>query len=566
MRTRPSSLLVVYLVVAVVLTWPMALRPGELVVGGEHSDIWNSLWSLWYFVHSIFSGEWPVYTQLLGHPDGGTIAVADPVNGLFGLVALPVLGVVKAYNLLVVAHLVFSGWAAHRLAESLGQSRWGRWSSWIAGLGYMTAPVLVSAVHNGTSEALAGGWLPLAVLACLVALRRGGVRASSLAILALAVAAWASWYGGLCAFLCCLCLLALGERDQSWSQRWRRLAPVLVLAAVLVAPLALAQQSAATALDSLVGIKNAAELSMVRRTTGSADPLGWFMPGDFRSPDFRHLSRYSEDFIHCHYLGWVALIGGLLAMIEARRREGLGWLVLAGSAAAVLAMGPVLVRDGCAWLLPGDRVIPLPYLLLERLPGFSSLSLLFRLAQLSSLCLLLVAARGFALRGRRPALLVGGVLAALLIENRLLAPVSGLPDTSDARQPGPILQLAGEPAGGVMNFPVAGGRRYLFEQTAHGQPLAGGLNFPNNSASREVWQEILRIAQGSHGDSLDSAAELRRVGCAPEILYLVVHEDHGIRPDMHDRAVAILDGKVPVLAAAPGLRILQLCTASPRSR
>jgi len=568
--TRKSPLpilLLVYGGAALCLTWPVALDPMGVVAGAERSDLWNSLWSLWYFQDSVFGGSSPLSTQLLGFPSGGSLAVADPLNAVLGLALVPLLGLTASYNLLVVGHLVFSGCAAHRLTEALQPEGEHGVAAWVGGVSFAAAPVLISAVHNGTSEAIAGGWLALALLMGLRALRRPGWRRTIVASLALAAALWSSWYLGVCALLGLAALATLGEGRGGSKRRLVVLVPVLILGSLAALPLAWVQHEASTAAGNLVGIKSAVELSLVRRMTGAADPLGFFVPGDFRSPDFRVLSRYGEDFIHCTYVGWIVMLGSVLAVVRRNARAGTGWLWLAAVAGLVLALGPVLVHDGQALLLPGDRVVPLPYLALEALPGFSGLSLLFRFAMLPALALAVLAARGFSGLGKRPGLVAVFVALAVFAELRLVAPVSGLPDTSDTSLSAPLQALAQAGPGAVMNFPVAGGRGYLYEQTLHGKPITGGLNFPNNAASMRVWDAIIDTEQR---DEQAYVQEVQRAACREGIGYLVVHIDPMARPDRHDAGVRALHRRMPVLDSSPALRVHVLCPpgegTSPSSR
>ncbi len=554
-KTPRTALLLAYGLAAVLVTWPLVLDPFGSLPGAERSDLWNSLWSFWYLQHSVLEGSTPFATELLGFPAGGSLAVADPLNAVLGLALVPAVGLVAAYNLIVLGHLVFAGWAAHRLAEEITEGDEPGWSAWVAGLGFLAAPVLVSAVHNGTSEAIAAGWLPLALLAGVRALRRPSAGAGALAAVALAAALWASWYLGLCAILGLAALAAVGEGTARLRRRLTVLLPVLLVGALLALPLAWAQHHGSTAADNLVGIKGAAELALVRRMTGAADPLGFFMPGEFRSPDFARMSRYGEDFVHCAYLGWLAIIGTALAAL--RRRAGTAWLLVAAALGLVLAMGPVLVRDGQALLLPGDRAVPLPYLLLEGLPGFSGLSLLFRLAMLPSLALVVCAARGISGLGGTRARVVSVVAAvAVFAELRAVAPTHDLPALSDAAVAPALETLAEAPEAGVMNFPVVGGRRYLYEQTLHGKPITGGLNFPNNGASMRVWSAIIDTPTG---DDAAYRAEVQRAACAEGVGYLVVHIDALARPDRHDLGVRAAHHRLPVIASSPGVRVHELC-------
>jgi hypothetical protein len=537
-------------VLAVVVTWPAVPQLGRAVPGAEHTDLWNSLWSLWFVQDAVTSGTMPWHTALLGHPDGGVLLVADPINALLALPLIPLVGVAAAYALLATAHVAFSGLAAHGLAREIHGSDG---AAYVAGVAYALAPVLLSGLHNGTSECIAGGWAALAVLLLVRAQRRGGVGRVAGAGVALGVCGIASWYYGVAAGLFWLALVAL-ERTPTWKQAALRGLAVAGIALVIAAPAAWLLHQGATAPDNLVGIKDPHELDVVRRTVGAADPRGWFVPGDFRSPDFREISRYGEAFIHCHYLGWTLLVAAGIAL-RGRVRSLAPWVV-AGALGLMLAMGPVVCVDGAAWILDRRLVVGLPWFLVERLPGLSSLSLLYRLALAPSLALAVLAAGAVAHPGRaRWTPVLVGVVA---LELRLLSPVAALPETSDAQVAAPIHWLADAPKGAVMNFPVVGGRRFLYEQTVHGHPLTGGLNFPNGPSSRLVWAAMTRANE----QGLEGAAYTREVGRVAQrqgVRYLVVHEDANARPDMHDAAVSAMLRADPVPAAeGDGVRVHKL--------
>jgi hypothetical protein len=269
-------------------------------------------------------------------------------------------------------------------------------------------------------------------------------------------------------------------------------------------------------------------------------------PGDFRSPDFHELSRYGEELVHCAYLGWVPL---LAAAVSLRRRRGSAALWLATIGAVVLAMGPVLVENGGPVILAGRRAIPLPYLLVEKLPGFRSLSLLWRLAQLGALGLSVLAARAPGRSPRLAALLV----AAALAETRFASPARTLPAHTDATIAPEIVALAAEPEGAVMNYPVVGGRAYLYEQTAHGKPVTGTLNFPNNNTSRKVW----KVAIDHAADPKEAfAAEVSAAAQAEGVRYLVVHVDARAHDDdMHTDAVRAIKEAFTPIAQSAGVRV-----------
>ncbi len=505
-----------YVTLAVIVTWPVLLEPTRTYVGGVRTDATNTLWNAWFVAEALGRGQLPLHTTLLDHPDGGRLFVADPLNCLLAVPLTWGFGATAAWGVLATAHVAFAGLAAHHLGVRLG----GR--GWIAGVGYALAPIALSHLQNGSSEAVSTGWLPVAALGLLDAADHGGVRRVVTAGFGLFVCALAGWYGGVGAFVLggvalagSLWAGALG--DDGARRTSRRVAGACVLGLALTAPLAAAFTSVAVAEDGLVDIKNEADLARIRRTLGAADPRSFALPGDFRSPDFERLTANPSDRVHTTYLGFALL--GLAAWglwRDATRRAPLstGVWVAAGATAAVLAMGPVVVNDGAPLAVAG-RALPLPYALLERLPGFGSLSLLYRLATLTSLALAVVADRA-PLRG-------GWIAAACLaigLEVKLWSPVAHLPQVSTLPDLPALEALAAAPHGAVLNLPVQAGRNYLWEQTLHGKPVCGSLNSGANRAALRVMRALRALHEGE-GD-LAAAADTAR---ASGVRYAVVHRN-----------------------------------------
>ena len=442
-----------YALLAVAITFPLALHPSSKVAGAMRSDAFNALWNLWFVHDGLAAGKLPVFTTLLDFPHGGQIIVADPLNTLLGFPLVSIFGVATAYALLVLGHLTFAGVAADALGRRLGGS------GWIAGIGYQCAPIVLSHVHNGSSESISAGWLPLAVLAAVDLAEHGGTRRTVQTGVALFLCAIGGWYAGIGAFIV---VGGMVVAERAW-----RVLPGIVLALMLVLPVASAIKAVSVAEDGLVDIKNPDDLSRIRRTIGAADPRVFVMPGDFRSPNFRTLEGNPNDYVHTAYLGFV-----LLALATWKGRKPSLWLAfLAG---LILAMGPVVVVNGFPLAIHG-KALPLPYALLEKLPGFSSLSLLYRLATVSAFALAILADRA----APRWAI-------AVLAETFLLSSARDLPTISDIPDHRAITELGQMGDGAVINLPVSSGRTFLFEQTYHHKPIAGSLNAGINKAGLKV--------------------------------------------------------------------------------
>lgn len=502
-----------WLAFAIATMIPGWLRGGP-IPGSAHTDTWESLWGLWHALQVGPGGA----TTWLDWPRGGTLYLADPLHAVVLAPLTATVGPVAAWNVAVIGHVALAGAATAAWARARGADPM---AARAAGVAFACAPGLLAAIHNGTSETVGWGLVPLAAWAAAAGSSR---RATLAAIAACALAFLASPYLAVAAAIV-IAVEALAARDP------RRLV-VLAVAGALVAPWYATVIAAARAPDNLIGIKDPHELALLRRTIGSADPLGFVIPGAFRSPDFTKISRYGEDFVHCTYLG-AALIA---ANLGRARRPGAPFVW--GAIGLVLACGPVLVHDGSAVLIDGRLGVPLPYFLIERLPGWSALSLLYRLSILPALALAL----GLAGLGRRRAAIAAG---AVVLEVWLASPMAGGPSFSSPPAATALRALRDAPAGGVANWPVVGGRPYLYEATVHGHPVAGTLNFPVNEASRKTF-DALR-------DRPDPATAAKALG----VRYVVVHADPDAAPGPWDGAIATLRQAKP-LAAGGGIEVYAL--------
>ena len=136
-----------------------------------------------------------------------------------------------------------------------------------------------------------------------------------------------------------------------------------------------------------------------------------------------------------------------------------------------------------------------------------------------------------------------------------------------------------------MNYPIVGGRPYLYEQILHRKPLAGRLNFPNNHASRKAWaalqeasdttetdpqvflrQRLMKTQSGACADVESGCVHglLQRLPqegscrCQFGVRYLVLHSDDLARPDMHSGLALWASEALPTLAESSELKVLQL--------
>ncbi len=514
------------------LAWVWVQPATMSVPGGARSDVWNSLWSMWFSHHSVAQGRLPWATELLGAPFGGTVLLPDPMAGVFALFAVPALGVAGAYTALVLLRLAAAGLVVHLFAEDWlseaglepeAASRAG----WLAGIGYASAPVLLAGLQCGTTEAVSGAWPALAAWLCWRASVHGGRKAGVLAALALLGAALSSWYAAVVAFIFAGVLL-LGTPGR------RRLGPLLA-GLILVLPLAIFTHLTHSD-PTHMGTRSPEILAKIRETFGAADLLGFVWPtADANLATFSPAER-GQGYLHTTYLGCVLLLGTIVALVRGLPRARL--IGLAGGLCALLALGPVLQINGVqvlGWM---------PYALLESSPGFGGLSLLWRLGAGAALAAALLGAA--ATRGHRLAVVLG--VGLVLAEVAWVSPISAGIARSDVQPSAALTALTSAPMGAVLTVPAFRQHPDLWWQTQHQKPTTGNIN-RRRGHKAQAW---LQAARGQSLSEISTAAQ------TTGIRFLLVHKGTTMRENPNQALVRTVRAGVTPLATDETFEIYAL--------
>ncbi len=342
-----------HLLLALVATAPMAISLPHRLVGHPDVDVWNHAWGPWWFWHSLSQGQLPYATDLLMAPKGGLLWYIDPVGALLAAPLVPLIGVVAAWNLLILGNVLLASWTSRRLALAMGASPA---ASWVASAAMVCSPFLISEIHNGVSEAVGIGWPLLALLACWRALHQERLGAWLLAGLALGLAGVASYYYGLAAGIVAAGWFLL-LRPAHWPSRLLGGLLAAGLVAAMLLPVGWAIQRSLGGADPIIARavmdEQAREFLMAHN---AVDPRSFLWPGDFQSVD---LASRGEAFRHSAYLGLAALG---LALWSRRWR-----VLLAAAVVGVLALGPWLWWNGDWVTTASGARIPLPTQLLDML-------------------------------------------------------------------------------------------------------------------------------------------------------------------------------------------------------
>lgn len=491
-----------YFLLAVVVTYPAVRDFTTQVPGDLIADRDQNLWNLWWLRYAITHAENPFQTGLLYYPFGVSLyyhTLTIPL-GVIGLLPQVIFGLPAAYNTVLLAAFTLSGYGAFRLGLLLvGDTRGeGRgivrkpylmpFAAFLGGVVFAFTPYTLDAL-KGQPEVLSLQWMPFYVEAWIRAWQTGRVRHGVIAGVFMALAALSSLYYALYLVIFSAAYLLYRLFDAARGQRlktlkWSAFLITPVVALALTLPLAI----------GLVSNRGDPRLAVVAspedNLAHSADLLSFFAPPHdhpLLGGNAYERPGVAEPAIHDYLgLGYVALALSVLGAVVAWGRRGVRFWVALAVLALVLATGPQLQIGR---YLTG---IPMPFALLQALPGFDAIAKPERMVVLARLCMGLLATWGAAwvlsrlaglaglagLVGKRAAwrraLPFAAVLALLLVELPIHPRY-----VQSINIPEGFSLLASQERGGLMELPFAtqqnevAGERMLY-QTMHGQPIMSG--------------------------------------------------------------------------------------------
>ncbi len=546
--------LVATALLAVLVTWPLALDPVGQVSGHPGNDVWNHVWGYWWVADELAHGRLPLRTDLQHFPQSSRLFFIDTFGAVITLPLQWLAGPVLAMNAVVIGCFWAAGMAAwglarHVRAELFGAGADADRDALVAAVAYATSPHLVAQAYNGITETLFAAGLPLATLCVLRLFDRPTLARAAVAAGGMALCMLANWYYGLFALVGSVLLLVVFALARRERVRWAALPKALALAAVVsaaaVAPVLAGFASTLDGPDAIV--QRDPEFVWTSLITHNiTDLVSALRPGKVYSPDLKAL--HGEELLIVTYLGW-ALTGlagvGLLRM--KRWRDRLPWVAWC-AVFAVLMLGPYLYVDG-AYVTVADRRIPLPFLaLFEVVPLFERISHPFRFVMGVQLGLGVLAAVGL---GGLPRWVRGAAPLAIAVEALLLSPAPWPLPRSDGAMPEHVALLAADPEpGAVLDVPISVPNLeravYGYWQTGHGRPSPYALNEPLPGVlDRSHLARALLVAEAGRIDRLPpmlgeldlvvSGRALARLG----VRYVVLHGTM-YPPERRAQSLAIL--------------------------
>ena len=467
-----------YLALAAALTWPLAIRPRDYVVG-EYMDAVTAFYDLWWFHQAVcvlHASPWQ--SPLIDYPDGYSM-ILYPMWVPYELPTLPIIsalgvdGIPIAFNLVTLLSFAASGWAGFLLAryltrdtgaalaagvilEALPFRLWNinRWHVTCLELLALLLYFFLRVVREGKSRVIVG----LAVTASVLAYLSPNYTADMALALAL---------------LLPILLIAPGrDRDRLRQRRtWVALASAAGLAILICLPLIhrlameVAKQPIPLAQSDVTRVPFSANLLAFVTPGFNLRALGWLA----------FLLPYPDQALaRAHGIGGYELFAGYTALALAaagivwRRREAAPFVALA-LIFLVLSLGPRLHLGAhtFGFAAPYEWASGLlPWLRLDRSPA--------RHAAVSLVCMAALAGYGLAeLRRRLPrhaALLAFFAAAAIVLEfNQAPLPLARIPI------PAFVETIRTDPVfGSVLDLPYLPDiKRFAgINQIHHGKPLA----------------------------------------------------------------------------------------------
>ncbi len=336
---REGLVLSAYLLLAVILTWPLCAH-FSTEIGGDLGDHWQTLWGMWWVKKALLDlHQDPFFSRWVHWPQGMPM-VFETFDFPDCLLVLPLwsfLPPIAVFNCAELWSYVLGGYFFYQFALELTGDRL---ASFLAGALFTFAPYHFGHAL-GHMHIVALEWVPLYFWMLERSIARPERRWPLLAAVALAAASLASWYYLLfCVVLTVPYLLwrVATERELRTVSELRR---ALLLGAAYLAlmwPL-FSAMLADRAAEPWDGAHDP--------ITFSADLWSFFVPNAAQSIGFNFRSvwgRFSGNPAeNCDYLGYALLALAILGAATTRRARI--WLAIAVGG-VVLALGPYLRTGG----------------------------------------------------------------------------------------------------------------------------------------------------------------------------------------------------------------------------
>jgi hypothetical protein len=228
-----------YLLVACALKWPLPLHLKTHLLGDPAGDTGVYVWNLWIFHHELLGhGHLPFSTEhIFAYSGGADFSLHNyaPVAGALGAPFVGALGVVGAFNVVLIALAALSAMAMSLLARRLG---FGRGVAWTVGALFIASPTLTARDAVQFSLTITAA-LPLFLWSLLQTLDGRRTADAGVVGVSVALASYSDAYFGIFCGLMGAFIVAWRFTRLEWreGERWRYGVRVLDIVIVALAML-----------------------------------------------------------------------------------------------------------------------------------------------------------------------------------------------------------------------------------------------------------------------------------------------------------------------------------------
>jgi hypothetical protein len=494
MRGRAFRILLAFLVLAIIWTWPLARHLSSRIPHDPGDPIFN-MWLLWWNAHAVpFTDRW--WNPPMFFPMRGALALSEHLAGI-GLITTPLqllhASPLAAYNTALILSFALSGFFTFLLVRRVIPPQCDEvtrnFSALTAALAYGYGPYRAGQLAH--LQVLTSQWMPLALLSMHAYIEEGNSRWLGCFAAAWIVQALSNGY-----YL--LYFPALVALWLVWFVEWRRhgsrgiaLIGTFAGASLLLVPILIKYVAVQRSLRLVRTPGEMALFSAKPQSFLKASGMLAFWPS---SP-----ALTTEEFLFPGLTPIVLVaLGGMSMAWSARRssdaqsadrsaRSIFAFYTVAAVLMWALALGPAT---------PGSVPWLHPYTLLTYLPGFDGLRVPARFAMLATLCVSIAAGIAFSMIAprRRNLLWLAGIIAlvGLLADGWMRAMPLLVP-------PGRIVLPEGANTA-VFELPPDEGAvdvAAMYRQTQHGLPIINGY-----SGHTPPHYVILSIALRRHDPSV----------------------------------------------------------------
>lgn len=362
--------LIIYVIISIILTYPVAFSDKII---GDGTDTYWYMWDLWHFKTSLLNFDNPYYTQYIYYPIGInlTFSAVTPFNAVLSIPLQLIFDLNITYKILWLMSFFISGYGAYLLTKYLTNDVR---ASFISGLIFSFSPYHFSHAIGHLNLATIE-WIPFYILFLFKTVQEKKIINVVYTSFFLFLVAMSDYYYLMfisfftLIFICYILIQGnIGDADIQKRDIIKRLCMMIIIFGLIFSPFAYSM------IKELISTEYMYDDGFVGY---SADLLAFFIPTQFHpvfkdyvSPIYKNFTGNLAEY-HV-FIGYTVLFLAILAILKIKTKIVKFW-TLCAIIFFIFSLGPILHINGI-FSIPVEEYttyIPLPYLLITKIPIIS---------------------------------------------------------------------------------------------------------------------------------------------------------------------------------------------------